>query len=344
MLATKATNDTIWDWDIRSDIFFWGEAIYSQFGYKPCAAINKRTFRESCIHPADRERITNSISHFIDGKKKGPWSEEYFFQRSDGSYALVADRAFLVFDEAGELTRVVGSMEDITEKKELEKKLLQQELTRQKQIAQSMLDVQEKERAEIGKELHDNVNQILSTTKLYLELAKNKTPESTDLITRSAENIHHAINEIRTISKALMPPSLDDLGLVASINDLAEDIRATGRLHVEFYTDGSLDESIPVKLKIMLFRIIQEQANNVLKHASARSLVIELTLEEVENRIELDISDNGIGFDREKIKSKKGLGLHNMTSRAELFGGKLVILSAPGQGCKLSVRVPLYNL
>ncbi len=141
-----------------------------------------------------------------------------------------------------------------------------------------------------------------------------------------------------------MPPTLDDLGLVDSVNDLIEDIHATRQLHVEFYTDGPIDEAVSGKLKLMLFRIVQEQVSNTLKHSGAKSLVIELTLEESENMIELNISDNGVGFDIEKIKSKKGLGLHNMTSRAELFGGKLIIQSAPGQGCKLNARIPLQNL
>jgi len=103
--------------------------------------------------------------------------EEYRFKKADGRYALVSDKGFLVFGKEGRLIRMVGSMQDITEKREMEKRLLKQELNKQKIIAQAMVDAQEKERAEIGKELHDNINQILSTTKLYLELAKNDNKE-----------------------------------------------------------------------------------------------------------------------------------------------------------------------
>ena len=95
------------------------------------------------------------------------------------------------------------------------------------------------------------------------------------------------------------------------------------------------------KLKLMLFRIIQEQVNNVLKHAAAKNLIIELILEEGENCIGLTITDDGKGFHPDKIKNKKGLGLSNIMSRADLFGGKLTILSAPGEGCKLRVQVPV---
>src|SRR3712207_8922469 len=92
---------------------------------------------------------------------------------------------------------MVGSIEDVTEKKRLEKKLIKQEIDKQKLVAQAVVDAQEKERGEIGKELHDNVNQILSTAKLFLEVAKTNNKERAKLIKRSADHIHHAINEIR---------------------------------------------------------------------------------------------------------------------------------------------------
>jgi signal transduction histidine kinase len=281
------------------------------------------------------------MQKFIERKDKGLWLEEYRFKRSDGKYALVSDKGFLVFGKEGNGIRMVGSMQDITEKRGMEKRLLRQEVNKQKGIAQAMVDAQEKERAEIAKELHDNVNQILSTTKLYLELAKNDPAESARLINRSAENIHEAIQEIRTISRSLVPSSIGDLGLVDSISDLVETIRTTRAIHVEFYPAGKFVEKISDREKLMLFRIIQEQVNNVLKHSAARNLIIELTLDQMDRQIELTITDDGKGFNPDRIKNKKGLGLSNIMSRADLFGGKVSILSAPGQGCKLRVQVPV---
>lgn len=236
--------------------------------------------------------------------------------------------------------RIANLVTIIIESKRAEEKLLKQELDKQKLIAQAMVDAQEKERAEIGKELHDNINQILSTTKLYLELAKNDNSQRLSLISRSAGNIHNAIHEIRNISRSLVPASIGDLGLQDSILDLVESIRTTKTIHVEFYPVGELDQRISDKAKLMLFRIIQEQVNNVLKHSGARNLIIELMLAEGENSIELSITDDGKGFNPEKVR-KKGLGLSNITSRADLFGGKVTILSAPGRGCKLRVQIPV---
>jgi PAS domain S-box-containing protein len=239
-----------------------------------------------------------------------------------------------VIERAANLvTLIIGS-------KKAEEKLLKQELNKQKQIAQAIIDAQEKERAEIGKELHDNINQILSTTKLYLELAKNDNNERLSLINRSTENIHNAIHEIRNISRSLVPASIGDLGLLDALTDLVESVRTTRAIHVEFYPVGNFDAGISDKVKLMLFRIIQEQINNVLKHSGAHNLIIELGLEEGENRIELNITDDGKGFDPGSVP-KIGLGLSNIRSRADLFGGKVTILSAPGEGCKLRVQVPL---
>jgi len=341
MLATKATNDAIWDWDIAEELYFWGEGFYDQFGYKPVPKVRTRKFWEMHIHPDDRARVLKNMEKFIQKRDKGLWLEEYRFRRSDGKYALISDRGFLVFGKEGKVMRMVGSMQDITEKKEMEKRLLKQELNKQKLIAQAMVDAQEKERAEIGKELHDNINQILSTTKLYLELAKNDNKERLSLIGRSAENIQEAIHEIRNISRSLVPSSIGDLGLLDSISDLVESIRTTRAIHVEFYPVGRFDEKLSDKEKLMLFRIIQEQINNVLKHSEARNLIIELILEETGTRIELNITDDGKGFNPGKIKNKKGLGLSNIMSRADLFGGKVTLVSSPGEGCKLRVQVPV---
>jgi signal transduction histidine kinase len=223
----------------------------------------------------------------------------------------------------------------------MDEKLLNQELNRQKGIFRAIVDAQEKERAEIGRELHDNINQILSTTKLYLELAKNDHKERMSLINRSADNIHQAIHEIRNISMSLVPASIGDLGLLDSIADLVENLKTTQAIQVRFYPAGKFEEKISDKEKLMLFRIVQEQVNNVLRHSGASNLTIELSMDEIEKRIELIITDDGIGFNPEAIKNKKGLGFSSIISRADLFGGKATILSSPGCGCKLCVYVPV---
>jgi len=237
---------------------------------------------------------------------------------------------------------VVASFADITQaKKDKEEIQRNQQLYIEatKAVAQAVVDAQEKERAEIGYELHDNVNQILSTARVFLDLARNDEKERLNLIERSASNISNAVNEIRRISRSLVPASLSDLGLILSVEDLVDNIQNTKTVKVEFYHSGDIEKSISEKGKLMLFRIIQEQLTNVLKHAEASHLVIELIVDC--HAISLSITDNGKGFDIEKVKAKKGVGLYNIANRTELFNGKMNMVTSPGKGCKLNIIIPL---
>lgn len=239
---------------------------------------------------------------------------------------------------------VVASFIDITQvKKDKEEILRNQKLYIEatKAVAQAVVDAQETERAEIGYELHDNVNQILSTARVFLDLAKNDEKQRLDLIAKSASNIANAVTEIRRISRSLVPASLSDLGLILSIEDLVESLKMNKAIKVEFYHSGDIETSMEEKKKLMLFRIIQEQVTNVLKHAEATQLVIELIADSCS--ISLSITDNGKGFDMEKVKAKKGVGLHNIANRTELFNGKMNMVTSPGNGCILNIIIPLEN-
>ena len=342
LLATKATHDAIYDWDIIENTVYRGESFQSLFGYPVSQGGDLLGFLEEKLHPDDMARVTKSLRRFVESKSADIWESEYRFLNAVGKYVVVYDRGFLIFNQDGNITRLVGSMMDITERKELEKRLVKQEVDKQKLVAQAVVNAQEKERAEIGKELHDNVNQILSTARLYLELAKSDEKERIPLINRSYDNIYDAINEIRSISRSLVPPSIGDLGLIESIEDLVENIKATKKLYIEFCHDDDIDSLLGQKQKLMLFRIIQEQVNNVLKHAEARNLIIELMIDA--NMINLAVSDDGKGFDYENVKNNKGAGLQNIASRTELFNGKINIVTAPGRGCKLNIHVPISKL
>jgi signal transduction histidine kinase len=237
---------------------------------------------------------------------------------------------------------VVASFKDITQAKKDKEEIQRNQhlyIDATKAVAQAVVDAQEKERAEIGYELHDNVNQILSTARVFLDLARNDEKERLNLVARSSANITNAINEIRRISRSLVPASLNDLGLILSVEDLVNSIQLTKAMKVEFYHSGDIETAVSEKGKLMLFRIIQEQITNVMKHADAGQLVIELIVDS--GAISLSITDNGKGFDMETAKAKKGVGLHNIANRTALFNGTMNIVTSPGNGCKLNIIIPL---
>ncbi|KIC94816.1 PAS domain S-box protein [Flavihumibacter solisilvae] len=338
LLATRAANEAIWDWDAVNDEVFWGEGFTSLFGYAPGRWPSNTDNWEKNIHPDDRDRVLKNLKHFTSGAKTGLFMEEYRFRKSTGTYAIVIDKAYCIYDERGQVRRMIGSMEDVTDRKQLEQQLIQQEVYKQQQIARAVVDVQESERAEIGKELHDNVNQLLTTAKLFLEVGRNDPEMQHQMMKRSSDTIMSAINEIRKISRSLMPASISDLGLISSVNDLVQNIAIARQLVVDFRYDPDLDKLLNAKQKLMLFRIIQEQVNNVLKHAHASSLII--VISSLPDLIRLEIADNGIGFDLEQAKMKDGVGLSNILSRAAIFDAAVQVKTAPGKGCQLIIDLP----
>lgn len=242
-----------------------------------------------------------------------------------------------IMDENGTLINVVCSFTDLTDRKKSEKKSLAEKMAHQRQLAQATIDGQEKERLEIGKELHDNIGQQLTTVKLFLDLAKTSaTAENAEMIGMALKGISTIINEVRAVSHTLVPPTLKDLGFIDSVNELIDSLHYTQALTLELDYFGFDEDLLPDNKKLALYRIIQEQLNNIIKHADAK--VVSISLRSGDDAIILQIKDDGNGFDCSKIR--KGLGLDGITNRAELFGGKAEITSSPGNGCHVKVSLP----
>ncbi|MEP7277320.1 MAG: PAS domain S-box protein [Bacteroidota bacterium] len=241
-----------------------------------------------------------------------------------------------LIDENGSCSRLFSIETDITERKSLEDKLAEAGKTRQTEITNAVLTAQENERSDMGKELHDNLNQVLGATKLYIEMAKT-SPENRDIyLDRASGYIVNVIEEIRMISKTLMPPGIGVLGLFDSIRILLDDMTLLHGLEIVFDKHNVEEAHLDEKLRINIFRIIQEQMNNIAKHAGATVAAIHLSRKA--DDLTLMIEDNGDGADT-TIKMN-GSGLRNIMSRAELCRGKATIKSSPGKGFQLIVILP----
>jgi signal transduction histidine kinase len=255
---------------------------------------------------------------------------------NERSWIMVNSNPLL--DEDGNVRHVVCSVMNLTERKKLEQKIISDRLSHQRQLTQATIDGQEVERRSIGKELHDNIGQQLTTIKLFLDFAKSsadgKTSEMVDMALKAVSDV---INDVRGMSRSLVPFTLKDLGLVESINELIESLMRVKAIHIEFEHVEFAEEFIPENQKLSLFRIVQEQLNNIVKHSGAKNVWIRLY-----SRIEefvLEVKDDGKGFDA--TTTKKGIGILNMKNRAELFNGKAQIFSEVGCGCLLVVSFPL---
>ncbi len=203
-------------------------------------------------------------------------------------------------------------------------------------LTEQMIAVQEREREWIGREMHDNVSQVLTTVKLYLEMASKQ--ECNPLIPRSMQLVNSSITEIRNLSHQLSAPTLGTGSLIDSIDTLLETLQFSTTLSIEFNHDG-FQVPLVMSQKLALYRILQEQLNNILKHAEATK--VRVSLYQQCDEVVLTIKDNGKGFDC-KMKSK-GMGLNNITSRAKVFGGTVHLDSAVQRGCRLTVTIPVVE-
>lgn len=236
---------------------------------------------------------------------------------------------------------LLGMGIDISERKKAEEALrlmeleiLNQKVQEQKKITRAILKAEETERNYIGRELHDNINQILATTKLYLSMGGKQDIRVKNLIRYPIELIDSSINEIRLLSSKNVTP-VKNINLKELIQLLADNLNKNTRTKTIFDYNIT-NEIIDDELKLNIYRIVQEQINNIVKHAAA--LHANISIEAVGNIIKVAVTDDGKGFDINK--KRDGIGITTMTNRVESFNGKIDIESLPGKGCKIKIEIP----
>ena len=197
------------------------------------------------------------------------------------------------------------------------------------------LEAQEEERARVARDLHDQVNQSLTGVLLRLEAARaTAPPELAAEIAETRELAHRAMDELLAVARQLRPTALDDLGLRAAIGGQVEQLARPGvetRFTCE-HDPGRLDPDT----QLVIYRVSQEALGNAIRHSRAGR--IEVTLKREDDRIELEVTDDGTGFTF--AEANTGLGLGGMRERALLVGGELDIESRPGRGTTVRLAVP----
>lgn len=208
-----------------------------------------------------------------------------------------------------------------------------------------ILQAQEGERRRIARELHDETVQTLSGLLITLDFLESHIPAGanavTSGITRARSTATRALGEVRALAHALRPPILDDLGLVAALEGLAEEYALTYGVPITVMVNLDGEERLPSDIEIALFRIAQEALSNACRHSEARAAQLHLSVRD--DVVELVVEDDGKGFDLETVARPShhgGLGLSSMRERAALLQGRLEIDTAPGSGTRLAAVVP----
>jgi PAS domain S-box-containing protein len=286
------------------------------------------------VHPDDRERVLESA---LSKQISGHYDEVYRIVRADGLVRWIQDRAFPVRNRAGEVYRVVGIAEDITQRKQNEEAL--------RQAPRRIIEAQEAERLRVARELHDGVNPIIASARMSLSMVQRnlngQAPAARELLARSDRLLVQALEANHRIARNLHPSELDELGLMAACRVLCGEFRRRTNLAVRCNITRH-SRRLPPALELNLFRISQEALANIQKHARAKSVQFRLCVQD--NYLLLRILDDGRGFDAGLARTgngkRHGLGLTNMRARAATLGGTCTIESAPKKGTTITVRVP----
>jgi PAS domain S-box-containing protein len=348
--AIEAARGFTFNYDIATGKIKWGGAIEEITGYTPeeFSLVDIDGWAER-IHPDDRDRI---LLIFQEAFQRDRATAEYRFRTKNGDYITLSSTSLTEKDEKGKAARLVGILQDITERKQAEEELrrsneeLLKEHNQRMMLSKSLIDLLEKDRRQIAMELHDHIGQTLTSLKMNLEMIHGKLkPGHTELGTQikvAQERAIQAIKDVKNISHGLRPAMIDALGVVSSLRDLFNEIQQQTDIEIHFFSRG-IPKRFEEEKELAVYRIAQEALGNIIRHTQAKNVFVNLVKKD--EKLSLSVEDDGVGFDQAKvmkISKKKGpLGLLIMRERTVQLDGEFTIESQPGKGTHLLVEIPL---
>jgi two-component system, NarL family, sensor kinase len=212
----------------------------------------------------------------------------------------------------------------------------------QQELLRTQLEIQEQTLKNISQEIHDNIGQVLSLAKLNLNRMDPSKPNDLEEKIKDSKNlVGKAIQDLRDLSKTLSTDNIESIGLFKAIGYELDMIAKTGSHQTDLNTKGNIIR-LDAQKELILFRIVQEVLNNILKHADAGKISVQANYDT--RQLELVIDDDGNGFDLKPLNDPDnqatGLGIRNMHNRAKMIGADFSISSTPGEGTRVKLIVP----
>ncbi|MGN6435550.1 MAG: PAS domain-containing sensor histidine kinase [Agriterribacter sp.] len=334
-ILSQSTKEALWDWNLLTGQLYYNPNTGPLLHFSDKELEKGFEWWKANIHPEDKPQVLKKVQDSLQPGDIKTIHNEYRFLCGDGSIKIISDCFSIMRDDQNRAFRVIVSMQDVTEQRKLERELEEKEATYRRQLARTVMDTQESERKKLAEELHDNVNQLLGVVKLYIEHSITNDTIREGLLKKSNEYIDKVIEELRNLSKNLAPPLLAELGLEHSLTSLAEAIAEVQHMNITVITDNFNEDGLTDSHRLMLYRIVQEQLNNIIKHSEAENATVRM--EKSGNKVLLDITDDGIGADLSS-DNVGGLGLRNIRNRIELYQGRIDMITAPGKGFELKVQ------
>lgn len=339
-LAVSASGIGLWDWDVQRNSLYLSAEWKRQLGYAPDELAERYSEWEARLHPDERSQVLEHLAEFMKSDRSH-FECDYRLRHADGSYRWVHSLAEVTRSPEGSPLRMIGTHIDITARKTMERDL-RYAVAQLRGLSSRLVMVEENERRLIGRELHDRVGASLAALHIGLsmlgeKIARGEVATAHPLVQDALEVLSVTSAEIRSIIADLRPPVLDDFGIYAALR--AHAAAAAARLGIE--VSVSLSDALPrppPAIETTLFRIAQEALTNMAKHAGAKRFDVSAVARE--GRIELSISDDGVGFDPAAAASV-GQGMRTMRERADSIGANFEVESAPGAGTRIRVSVEL---
>jgi PAS domain S-box-containing protein len=338
--AQKIAGLGSWEWDPDTGRVSWSDELYRIFGVAPQdVAPSFENYLER-LHPEDRQQSGSMVARaLIDNR---PFSMLERVVRPGGELRYVRSQGDVVRNERGKPIKVLVACFDITEQRHSESALRQaaQDLHG---LTRRLVQAEEAERRRLARELHDRVGQSLSALNINLDIISRDSQALPPALRQRLEDslglVDGTLQSIESVMADLRPPLLDEYGLAAALGWHAEEFsRRTGvPVTVTDRTPDATKGARP-EAAVALFRIGQEALNNVLKHAQAKSVRVDVSATDEE--LILDVHDDGRGFDPRAARRGRW-GMTTMRERAEAAGGQLHVDATPGQGTRIHARVPL---
>lgn len=277
------------------------------------------------------EGKNNEIKMLLDEKKI---QQLYLKQKSTYNYIFAGSTVAL-------LVISLISYRNYRQKQKLQQVRID-ELETEKQLAaaEAVLKGEEKERTRLAKDLHDGLGGMLSGIKYSFQTMKGNlimTPENHQAFERSMDMLDSSIKEMRRVAHNMMPEALVKFGLDTALRDFCNDINQSGALQLSYHSNNLDQLAIDQSVAISIYRIVQELVNNSIKHAAARSAIVQA--EQANGVITLTIEDDGRGFDPAILQGSKGMGWSNIQSRVEFLKGEIDVKSTAGKGTSVLIEL-----
>jgi PAS domain S-box-containing protein len=332
-VLTGAT-DGYWDWDLEENRVYYSPSFRAQLGLAEIDAFSSELDFIDLIHPDDRSRTASALRRAVDDGAE--FREEFRLRQADGDYAWFLGRGERVKGEDG-APHFAGSITRAADRQRMDESL-KSALERLRHLSRRVIGALESERAHLARELHDQLGQVLTAVKIKLQTLgrQSPVPSMTGPLEETVRVVDTAIEQVRRMSRDLRPPQLDDLGLVAALRAHLHAQAELGKLRAHFDAPEDLPP-LAEDLEIAVFRIAQEALTNVLRHAQATGVWLELTV--TSRDLTLVVQDDGVGFGAGAETTH--LGLVSMEERAQLAGGSMRVASIPGSGTEVRASFPL---